>query len=203
MEICKRLTIVDLPNKGVGMVALEPISKGDIIARWFPHDARTIAREVKSLEVFEEELSAIEDANERRIILNHSWPTSDGRIVVGARDGVFGCINHFHIPNVIHTFDASVWTTTACASLNPGDELCYNYNLGSQYDVRTDKFMIGFLALCDSHGVQKRPSLGMTQPPCHLSEKDLLLHVHNNKPLKSSVPAPRDDNGTTDCTVWI
>ena len=45
-----------------------------------------------------------------------------------------------------------MWTTTACVALAEGDELCYDCNLGSRYDVRTDAAMRVFLALCETTG---------------------------------------------------
>ena len=45
-----------------------------------------------------------------------------------------------------------MWTTTACVTLAEGNKLCYDCNLGSGYDVRTDAAMRVFLALCKTTG---------------------------------------------------
>jgi len=197
MEIFKRLVTTELPNKGMGVVTMERISKGETIARWFPHDKRTIDCVFESMDTFEVELEAIDNACERDVLLNHSWPTPEGKVAVLARDAVFGAINHSSPPTVLHEFSESVWTTTANVDLDIGDELCFDYNLGSKYEVRNDDVMRRFLALCDGYDVQRRPSLGMTIPPCRVLQETLL----RAKPLTSLMP-PRKD-GATDCKVWV
>merc|ERR1711865_903380 len=113
-----------------------------------------------------------------------------------ATGGFFGRVNHSSPPTVIHKFEADVWTTTANVDLEPGHELCYDYNLGSKYEVRTDEFMLRFHEICGKHGVQKRPSLGMTAPPCTLPSDA----VADAEPMVSNMPAQSD--GATDCAVW-
>ena len=196
MELYKNLVKLELPEKGTGIVTKEFIKKGDTIARWFPHDRRTIDMVFDSLDALEARLETT-DAENAKFLLNHSWPTPEGKVVVGANGSIFGCINHSNPPTVLHQFSESVWTTTANVDLNAGDELCFDYNLGSKYEVRKDEIMRRFLSICDRYGVEKRPSLGMTKPPCRVP-KETLVH---KKPLASLLP-PRKD-GAIDCDVWV
>ena len=178
------------------MVALERISRGETIARWFPHDRRIISSVLPSVDALETELEALDPAR-RQELLHHSWPTPEGRVAVGARGSAFGRINHSDRPTVLHRFEGSVWTTTASVDLDVGEELCFDYNLGSKYDVRDDEAMRRFLSLCDRCGVQKRPSLGMTKPPCRVPPESL----SGSKPLPSLMPPCKD--GAVDCSVWV
>ena len=53
------MAVVDLPLKGKGIVALEPIAHGEEVGRWYPHDRRTIDCVYPSLEAFEAALDRI------------------------------------------------------------------------------------------------------------------------------------------------
>ena len=198
MELHKSLVTLELPKKGVGVVAMERIARGEKTATWFPHDRRTIDVVLESLDTLEARLLKICDFGDREALLRHSWPTPEGKVAVGARGSIFGCINHHSDPpTVLHKFSGSVWTTTANVDLDVGDELCFDYNLGSKYEVREDEAMRRFLSICDRYGVQKRPSLGMTLPPQSVPRETLL----GKKPLASLLP-PRKD-GAVDCSVWV
>ena len=123
MELHKSLVTLELPKKGVGVVAMERIARGEKIATWFPHDRRTIDVVLESLDTLEARLLKICDFGDREALLRHSWPTPEGKVAVGARGSIFGCINHHSDPpTVLHKFSGSVWTTTAnkaIADLDP------------------------------------------------------------------------------------
>ena len=122
MELFKPIAIVsDLPGgKGRGLVALGPIRKGEVIAVWHPRDRRVIDRVYSSVGDFEAALERLAEPTERRNILNHSWPTPDGKMVVLSENGAFGMINHCGEPTVLHDFRSDAWTTTACVDLKIG-----------------------------------------------------------------------------------
>ena len=50
MELCKRIAIVELPEKGAGLVVLEPITADEVIARWCLHNSRMTESVVDSLD---------------------------------------------------------------------------------------------------------------------------------------------------------
>jgi len=197
MELSKRLGMVDLPLKGKGVVALERISKGEEVARWFPHDRRTIDCVYHSLDDFEAALDKMSE-EDRCYILNHSWPTPppEGKVAVGATGGYFGLVNHSSEPTVLHEFLPNVWITTANVDFEVGDELCYDYNLGSKYEVRTDAIMLRFHEYCARNGVVKRPSQGMTAPACKG------VDTTHAEPLPESL-APIQTDGAVECSIWI
>lgn len=159
------------------MVTVEAILHGTLIAKWYPYDRRVIATVYASMDDFTVSLpkrrlddggGAVDPEKQQHAQrrLQHSWPTPDGKIVVLNARTPFGMINHYHTPNVLHTFQRAVWSTTAARDLQIGEELVYDYNLGSKYDVRTDRHMQEFHAVCAQYQVFKRPKRDMTLPPC-------------------------------------
>jgi len=179
MELFQPIAIVDqLPQgKGRGLVTVEAIPHGTLIAKWYPYDRRVIATVYASMQDFTVSLpkslpddggAAVDPEQQQHAQrrLQHSWPTPDGKIVVLNERTPFGMINHYHTPNVLHTFQRAVWITTAARDLQIGEELVYDYNLGSKYDIRTDPHMQEFHAVCAQYQVSKRPTRDMTLPPC-------------------------------------
>lgn len=178
MELFQPIAIVDpLPQeKGQGLVAVDAIPRGTLIAKWYPYDRRVIATVYASMDDFTVSLpkcrpdagGAVDPEKQQHAQrrLQHSWPTPDGKIVVLNARTPFGMINHYHTPNVLHTFQRAVWSTTAARDLQIGEELVYDYNLGSKYDVRTDRHMQEFHAVCAQYQISKRPTRDMTLPPC-------------------------------------
>ena len=69
MELYKNLVKLELPEKGTGIVTKEFIKKGDTIARWFPHDKRTIEMVFNSLDALEARLETT-DAENAKFLLN-------------------------------------------------------------------------------------------------------------------------------------
>ena len=121
-----------------------------------------------SFEDIDEFNHALEAARDKKEYLQHCMPSAGGKIYEQKMDHWYAFLNHCDNPNLeVHTkrFDAKNIMIKAIRDIIRGEELTGNYDEFVGYERHgREEIMIGFLALCEKHGVEKRPSQ-LTLPP--------------------------------------
>ena len=151
------------PEKGRIIFAAKVIEEGEVIA--VAPRSSIVARSFDDMEEFRRALEAVEDKNE---YLQHCCPSRSGKICEQSTEHWCAFFSHSGDPNCDpHTerFTADEFRIVAVRRIEKGEELTNNYDESVGYERHGgEQVMKDFLALCEEHGVEKRPSK-LTLPP--------------------------------------
>lgn len=115
-------------------------------------------------------LQTLPDLKAQTDVLEHTVPGPDGTLLQHKGTDPHVLFNHARPPNARHYnhyYTDAEWDTIALKDIQPGEELCIDYDHSSGYEsdhYAGQPHVAEYLILLDRYGVEKRPSV-LTLPP--------------------------------------